>query len=141
VKLLIPDTRFDHIHLDLIGLLPPSHGYCLTLINRFSRWSEAVSLTEITADTVAKSFFTTWISRFGSPKIITTNQESQFESNLFEALTKLVGTKRIRTTAYHPESNGLVERWHRSLKAAIMPDECRVSRCITNSAHRTSHLL
>jgi len=40
--------------------------------------------------------------------------------NLFEALTKLLGTKRDRTIAYHLESNGLVERWHRSLKAAIM---------------------
>jgi len=66
-----------------------------------------------------KNLFT-WISRFGSPKIITTDQGSQFESNPFEALTKLLGTKRARTTACHPESNGLVERWHRSLKAAIM---------------------
>jgi len=56
----------------------------------------------------------------GSLKIITTDQGSQFESNLFEALMKLLGSKRTRTTAYHPESNGIVERWHRSLKAAIM---------------------
>ncbi|KYQ60032.1 Pro-Pol polyprotein [Trachymyrmex zeteki] len=48
------------------------------------------------------------------------DQGSQFEATLFDALVKLVGTKRIRTTAYHPQSNGLVKRWHRSLKAAIM---------------------
>ncbi|XP_011051900.1 PREDICTED: uncharacterized protein LOC105144612 [Acromyrmex echinatior] len=45
-------------------------------------------------------------------------------ATLFDALVKLVGTKRIRTTAYHQQSNELIERWYRSLKAAIM---CQVN--------------
>jgi len=45
-----------------------------------------VPLVNITADTIAKAFFTTWISRYGSPKIITTDQGSQFETTLFNAL-------------------------------------------------------
>jgi len=92
----------------------------LTLINRLSRWPERVLLPDIIADTVAKFFWTTWISRFGLPKIITNDQRTQFELNLFEALTKLIDTKYTRTTAYHPKSNRLIERWHRSLKAAII---------------------
>jgi len=87
------------------------------LIDRFSIWLEAVP---ITADTVARFFFTAWISRFGSSKIITTDQGAQLELSLNKALTRLIDTKRTRATAYHPESNGLVEHWHRSLKAAIM---------------------
>lgn len=94
--------------------------YCLTLIDRFSRWPEAVPLKDISADTIAKHFFTAWISRLGAPKLITTDRGAQFEATLFNALTNLIGTKRNRTTAYHPESNGLIERWHRTLKAAIM---------------------
>jgi transposase InsO family protein len=117
-----PDARFDHVHMDIIGPLPicQNYRYCLTLIDRFSRWPEAIPLREISAKTVAQAFFDNWIARFGAPRILTTDQGAQFESQLFSALLSLAGCKRIRTTAYHPAANGLVERWHRTLKAAIM---------------------
>lgn len=47
------------------------------------------------------------------------NQGPQFESELFAEFNKLLGTRKIRTTAYHPQANGIVERWHRTLKNAI----------------------
>ena len=70
--------------------------------------------------TVARTFVDHWISRYGAPETLTTDQGSQFESQLFKALLELIGCHRIRTTAYHPSSNGMIERWHRNLKAAIM---------------------
>jgi cleavage and polyadenylation specificity factor subunit 1 len=60
------------------------------------------------------------MSRFGCPETITTDQGSQFESQLFHSLAKLFGIQLSRTTPYHPAANGLVERFHRTLKAAIM---------------------
>lgn len=86
---------------------------------QFSRWPEAIPLKEITADTVAKAFHDNWVACYGTPAIITTDQGRQFESAIFQALTKYLGTNKTRTSPYHPASNGLVERWHRSLKTAI----------------------
>ena len=117
-----PDARFDHVHIDLVGPLPSCKGftYLLTCVDRFTRWPEAIPLTDITAPTVAHAFVYGWIARFGVPSTITTDRGSQFESALWQQLMRLLGSSRIRTTAYHPAANGLVERFHRQLKACLM---------------------
>ena len=116
-----PDARFDQLHVDIVGPLPPSKGYIylLTCIDRFTRWPEAIPIPDCTASTVAQAFVDGWISRFGTPSSITTDRGAQFESSLWRELTQLLGSKKIRTTAYHPSSNGLVERFHRQLKAGL----------------------
>ncbi|GFS36314.1 putative gag-pol protein, partial [Nephila pilipes] len=117
--------RFTEINLDIIGPLPSSEGfrYCLTIIDRYSRWPEAIPLPDIRAETVADNLLKGWIARFGTPLVITTDQGTQFEAQLFQELSKLIGFKRNRTTSYHPQANGCIERWHRTLKASIMCHE------------------
>ena len=118
-----PDARFDQVHIDLVGPLPPSNGfnYLLTCIDRFTRWPEAIPLVEvdITAESVARAFIGGWIARFGVPSTVTTDRGRQFESALWHQLMQLLGCKRLRTTSYHPIANGLIERFHRHLKASL----------------------
>lgn len=116
-----PTARFRHIHLDLVGPLPYSSGfrYCLTVIDRVTRWPEAYPLQDITAEACAAALTSGWIARFGCPEHFTTDRGRQFESHTFKELATLIGASHHLTTAYHPAANGLVERLHRQLKAAI----------------------
>lgn len=117
----LPSERFSDVHIDLIGPLPPSNGniYCLTCIDRYSNWMEVIPLQNMLADTVARAFYSNWISRFGTPCRLVTDRGSQFGSEVFQTLSRICGIKLQHTTAYHPQANGKVERLHRSLKAAI----------------------
>lgn len=115
-------NRFEHLHVDIVGPLSYCQGYryILTMIDRATGWPEVKCLKHITAECVSKALYTHWITRFGCPAKITTDQGRQFESQLFNNLAKRLGISKIRTTAYHPQANGMIERWHRTLKSALM---------------------
>ena len=117
-----PDRRFGSVHVDLVGPLPMSqgHNYLFTVIDRFTKWTEAIPLQDIRASTCANAFLSGWISRFGVPNDVTSDRGAQFTSNLWSELHVLLGAVAHRTTAYHPQANGHVERFHRSLKASLM---------------------
>ena len=122
---LPPDSRFSHVHIDLVGPLPESNGcrFLLTAVDRFTRWCDAIPLQQSDALSVTKALLRHWISRFGVPTTITTDRGQQFESRLLKSLFQLLGTSRIRTTAYHPAANGMVERFHRQLKDSLRATE------------------
>ena len=67
------DAHFAHVHIDIIGPLPTSKGYThlLTAVDRFTRWPEAIQLTNTSTETVAHGFLLGWIARFGVPVRIT----------------------------------------------------------------------
>jgi transposase InsO family protein len=114
--------RFEHVHIDIVGPLPTTsegYRYVVTMVDRFTRWPEVIPVKDITAEVVCKAMYENWICRFGCPKRITSDQGRQFESELFSTLMKTLGIQKIITTAYHPQSNGMVERFHKSLKEAL----------------------
>ncbi len=73
----------------------------------------------ITAADCARALFAGWVSRFGVPATITSDRGAQFTSALWAGLCSLLNIQHSPTTAYHPQSNGLVERFHRRLKDAL----------------------
>jgi cleavage and polyadenylation specificity factor subunit 1 len=117
-----PLNRFQCVHMDIVGPLPTTvNGFThlVTFVDRSTRWIEATPVNSITAISIANAFFGTWVARFGVPLQLVTDRGPQFESALFRQLASLLGFERLRTTAYHPQSNGLIERTHRTLKAAL----------------------
>ncbi len=117
----VPQHRFAHIHIDLVGPLNPSNGFnhILTVIDGKSRWMEAIPLANTAAAEVAAALFSGWICRFGVPAIITSDRGAQFTSIIWNSLCLLLQIKHQPTTAYHPQANGMVERLHRRLKDAL----------------------
>jgi transposase InsO family protein len=114
--------RFSHIHVDLVGPLPPSANGCthlLTIIDRTTRWPEAIPLASTKTADVAKALIVHWVSRFGVPTTLTSDRGSQFTSGLWSELCRFLNIRHSPTTAYHPEANGMVERLHRRLKDAL----------------------
>ncbi len=117
----IPSRRFSHIHVDLVSPLPSSQGqtHIFTIIDQTTRWVEAVPLSSSSARACADALCSTWISLLGVPHTITSDRGSQLISSLWTNLSSFLNMSHITITAFHPQSNGLLERFHRRLKATL----------------------
>ena len=84
MPLPMPSKRFDSLHVDLVGPLPESQGftYLLTIVDRFTRWPEAILLSDISVATCAREFLYNWVSRHGVPSTLTNDHGRQFVSDL-----------------------------------------------------------
>jgi transposase InsO family protein len=89
------------------------------MVDRSTRWLEAVPIKSISAQKCVDTFISTWVTKYGVSEIITSDQGRQFTSTLWTGLHKMLGVQIINTTAYHPQSNGMVDRCHGQLKAAL----------------------
>ncbi|XP_056157718.1 uncharacterized protein LOC130132152 [Lampris incognitus] len=105
------------MHIDVVGPLPVSkmeNRYILVMVDQFTRWVEVAPIPEQTAEITAQKLLQEFLSRFGVPLEIHTDQGRNFESALFRELCELLQVAKTRTTPYHPASNGQVERFNRN---------------------------
>lgn len=115
------DEPFSRIIIDCVGPLPKTKGgnaYLLTMMCQTSRFTEAIPLRNIKTQTIVKALikFFTWV---GLPKVIQCDQGSNFTSNLFQQVLAELGVSQIHSSAYHPESQGALERFHQTLKSML----------------------
>lgn len=123
MKITTPLTRpFQKVALDIVGPLPKTHAgnqYILTFQDHFSKYPEAFPLPDQKATTIAKIFVEEIICRHGTPEKILTDQGTNFTSELFQEMCNLLNIEKLQTTAYHPASNGIVERSHQTIMAGL----------------------
>ena len=109
---------FHHIGIDFMGPLPMSNGnkHILVIGDHFTKWYKAIPLPDQTAVTTANALVDHWISRFGCPHSLHSDQGRNFESKLFEQLMQLLEMDKTRTTPFHPQSNAVIERMNKTLR-------------------------
>ena len=121
IPLPIIEEPFSRIAMDIVGPLPRSRSgkrYILVICDYATRYPEAVALKSIDAECIAEELIQLF-SRTGVPQEILTDQGSNFTSRLLAELYRLLHIKPIKTTPYHPQTDGLVERFNQTLKAML----------------------
>lgn len=105
----------ERVHMDILGPLVESKRgskYILVLIDQFTKWIECYAIPNQTAQTTATVMADNFISRFGYPNMIHTDQGRHFDGNLFREVCELLEITKTRTTPFHPSSNGQIERYN-----------------------------
>ena len=112
-----PSFLFSTVGTDFLGPLPPSAGNqnILLIGDHFTKWHEAIALPDQSAPTTTKALVDHWITRFGCPENLHSDQGRNFEAKLFTILTELLPLDKTPTTAFHPQSNAVIGRTNRTL--------------------------
>ena len=117
VPLPLVEAPFERIGMDIVGPLERSaagYTHLLVILDYATRYPEAIPLRSMSAKSVANELVKVF-SRVGIPKEILTDQVTNFMSRLIRGTCKLLGIKTIRTSVFHPQTDGLVERFNKTL--------------------------
>ncbi|KAL0153953.1 hypothetical protein M9458_050710 [Cirrhinus mrigala] len=117
----VVNDPFDRLIIDCVGPLPKGkagHQYILTIMCAATRFVEAIPLRTLRAKVVVKELLK-FCTTFGLPRIIQSDQGSNFTSKVFKQALQMLGIGHQMSTAFHPESQGALERFHQTLKAML----------------------
>ena len=121
VPLPVVNVPFSRVAMDLVGSLPRSrlgNRYVLVLCDYATRYPEAVPLRNIDAETIAEELIQIF-ARVGLPQEILIDQGANFQSQLLQEIHHPLRVRAIRTSPYHPQTDGLVEKFNQTLKSML----------------------
>lgn len=122
MKLFPANEPLEFVAIDILGPLPKTaHGnrFLLVISDRFSKLTRTVPMRTTTALAVAKAFCDHWIFAYGPPRFLLSDNGTQFTAKLFVEVCRELGIAKVFTTAYHPQTNGQVERFNRTILNAL----------------------
>ena len=122
MKIVHAGTCNQRIAMDICGpLIKTATGkqYVLVITDYFSKHTEAFAMKDQTAETVAKYLVQRWILRNGQPLELHTDQGRNFESELIHQICNVYDIKKTKTTAYHPQGDGQVERYNKTMMTIV----------------------
>ena len=114
--------RFERVAMDLLDVSVISakgYKYIVVVCDYFTKYTEAYPLKDKTARSVADALMDVWLPRYGFPLFLHSDQGKEFDNVMIHKLSELLGTVKTKTTPYHPRSDGLVERFNRTLLAML----------------------
>jgi transposase InsO family protein len=118
LKLFPASAPLEYVAIDILGPLPKTgHGnrFLLVMTDRFSKLTRTVPLRTTTALVCARAFCDHWVYTYGAPRHVLTDNGPQFTAKFFHAVCRELGIEKVFTTAYHPQTNGQVERFNRTI--------------------------
>jgi Integrase zinc binding domain len=123
LTLFLPQQPFEMVSIDLLGPLQTTdrqNTYALVITDRFSKLSRAVPVpSDTSAPTIATAYFVHWVSNYGAPLVLFSDNGPPFRAKLFKSFNFVLGTHTVFTTAYRPQTNGQVERWNKTLLDSV----------------------
>jgi transposase InsO family protein len=115
LQLFPPSNPWEFVCADILGPLPTTldgHRFLLVFSDRFSKFTVAKPMKTCTSNDFAETFVSDWVAIFGVPLILLTDNGPQFASKFLKQVSAVLGVHQIFTSAYHPSTNGQVERFN-----------------------------
>ena len=116
------DGAFDRVAMDILGPFPATddgNRYIIVFSDYYTRWPEAFALKSIEASRIAHLLVDEILSRHGAPRTLLSDRGSNFLSSIVKEVCNLMNTRQLHTTAYHPQTDGLVERFNGTLAEGL----------------------